>query len=148
MIVWSICHMKFKMITSHLLLLFLFFHNFDFLGCLREKGDERAKNGPKWQNNIVSISQELCLIWLWFFVHMCKMMVSPAVFFIFSIFKIDFSGFSKFINKCQKEILRCVPPSSHVCHFISFQPPSSPLSLCTSYWWYVLILFSPYLISF
>ena len=49
MIVWSICHMKFKMITSHLLLLFLFFHNFDFLGCLREKGDERAKNGPKWQ---------------------------------------------------------------------------------------------------
>ena len=49
MIVWSICHMKFKMIASHLLLLFLFFHNFDFLGCLREKGDERAKNGPKWQ---------------------------------------------------------------------------------------------------
>ena len=37
---------------------------------------------------------------------------------IFSFFqKPDFSGFSKFINKCQKEILRCAPPSSHVCDF-------------------------------
>ena len=36
----------------------------------------------------------------------------------FSFFqKSDFSAFSKFINKCQKEILRCVPPSSHVCDF-------------------------------
>ena len=25
--------------------------------------------------------------------------------------------FFKFINKCQAEILRCVPPSSHVCDF-------------------------------
>ena len=25
--------------------------------------------------------------------------------------------FFKFINKCQKEILRCTPPSSHVCDF-------------------------------
>ena len=25
--------------------------------------------------------------------------------------------FFKFINKCQKEILRCAPPSSHVCDF-------------------------------
>ena len=37
---------------------------------------------------------------------------------IFPLFqKSDFSGFSKFINKCQKEILRCAPPSSHVCDF-------------------------------
>ena len=36
----------------------------------------------------------------------------------FSFFqKSDFSAFSKFINKCQKEILRCVPPSSHMCDF-------------------------------
>ena len=35
---------------------------------------------------------------------------------IFSFFqKSDFSDFSKFINKDQKETLRCVPPSSHVC---------------------------------
>ena len=32
-----------------------------------------------------------------------------------------FSGFSKFVNKCQKEILRCAPPSSHVCDFLPNQ---------------------------
>ena len=143
MIVWSICHMKFKTSPAALFI----FSEFWFSGLSEGEGGWKGKKRPKMTKNIVSISQELCLIWLWFFVHMCKMMVSPAVFFIFSIFKIDFSGFSKFINKCQKEILRCAPPSSHVCHFISFQPPSSALSLCTSYWWYVLILFSPYLIS-
>ena len=31
----------------------------------------------------------------------------------------DFSGFSKFINKCQKEVLRFAPPSSHVCDFLN-----------------------------
>ena len=36
----------------------------------------------------------------------------------FSFFqKFGFSGFSKLINKCQKENLRCAPPSSHVCDF-------------------------------
>ena len=30
-----------------------------------------------------SVSQELYLIWLWFLVHMCKMMISPAIFFHF-----------------------------------------------------------------
>ena len=36
----------------------------------------------------------------------------------FSFFlKSDFSTFSKFINERQKEILRCVPSSSHVCDF-------------------------------
>ena len=37
-----------------------------------------------------SISQELYLIWLWCLVHMCKMMISPAI----------FSFFSKFIFFC------------------------------------------------
>ena len=32
----------------------------------------------------------------------------------------DFPGFSKFINKCQEEILTCAPPSSHVCDFIFY----------------------------
>ena len=36
-------------------------------------------------------------------------------FFFFHIFNL--SGFSKFIKKCQKQILRCAPPSSHVCDF-------------------------------
>ena len=46
-------------------------------------------------------------------------MISPAIFFHFFQHS-DFSGFSNFINKCQKEILRCAPPSSRVCDFIHF----------------------------
>ena len=57
------------------------------------------------------------------------------VFFSFSFFqKSDFSGFSKFINKCQKEILRCAPPSSHVCDFLftySFFSKNLVTLLCT-----------------
>ena len=68
----------------HLQMLFSFFQNFSFLG---SKGAvevvQRAKNGPKWQKNSVFISQELYHIWLWFLVHMCKMMISPAIFFVF-----------------------------------------------------------------
>ena len=38
--------------------------------------------------------------------------------FCFHVFQnSDFSGFSKFINECQKEILSCAPPSSHLCDF-------------------------------
>ena len=33
-----------------------------------------------------SVSQEPCIIWSWFLVHVCKMMISPTVFFIFSKF--------------------------------------------------------------
>ena len=36
------------------------------------------------------ISQEAYIIWLWFLVHMCKMMASPGACFIFS--KLWFSG--------------------------------------------------------
>ena len=48
--------------------------------------------------------------------------------FFFSFFSsffqnYDFSGFSKFINKCQKEILKCVPPSLFNCYF------ANPLTL-------------------
>ena len=32
-------------------------------------------------------------------------------------FKVWFLGFSKFINKCPKEILKCAPPSWHLCDF-------------------------------
>ena len=54
------------------------------------------------------ISQELYLLWLWFSVHICKM-ISPAILSFFQ--KSYFLGFSKFINKCQKEILMCTPSS-------------------------------------
>ena len=44
-----------------------------------------------------------CVKW-WYLQHMFS-------FFLKSVF----SGFLKFINKRQEEILRCAPPSSHVC---------------------------------
>ena len=35
----------------------------------------------------------------------------------FHFFKSDFLDFSKFINKFLKKILRCAPPSLHMCDF-------------------------------
>ena len=63
-----------------------------------------------------SVSQELYFIWLWLWVHMRKM-IYPAIFFLF-FQNSDFSGFSKCINKWQKEILKCAPPSSHMGDFL------------------------------
>ena len=77
------------------------------------KGQKMAQSEKK---NSHSVSQELYLIWLRFLLLMCKL-ISPATFFHFS--KFWFLGFSKFINKCQKEIPRCAPPSSHVCDFFN-----------------------------
>ena len=85
---------------------FIFFKSW-FCG-LSGGGIKKAKNGPKWQKILSHfVSQELYLIWLWFLVHMCKIMIHPPSFFIFS----------KLISKCQKQILSCVPPSSCVCDF-------------------------------
>ena len=53
-----------------------------------------------------------------------KMMIYPAIFFSF-FQNSNFSGFSKF-NKCQKEILRCPPPYSHVCDFLNKRTVKCP----------------------
>ena len=98
-----------------------FFHFFKIVvfWVVRRVGVKRqkiAQNDKKIPSN--SVSQKLYFIWLWLLVHMCKMVISAAIFFFFFFFSFfqnsDFSGFSKFINKCQKEILRCALPSSHV----------------------------------
>ena len=99
---------------------FFIFSKFWFSGLLEEgggggggvKGPKKAQNDKKFLSH--SVSQELYLICLWFLIHMCKM-ISPAMFFSF-LHNSNFLGFSKFINKCQNEILRCAPPS-HVCDF-------------------------------
>ena len=45
---------------------------------------KKAKSDPKWQKILSHfVSQELHLIWLWFLVHICKMMVSSSNFFYF-----------------------------------------------------------------
>ena len=62
------------------------------------------------------MSQKLCFIWWHTYVKWWYLQQ-----FFFSFFQnSDFLGFSKFISKCQKEILRCAPPSSHVCDFFSY----------------------------
>ena len=93
------------------------------------KGEKMAHNYIQKIVCLTLYPQELYLIWLWFLVHICKMMISPAFFFFFHFFKIlIFWGFRvgkreelvfKFINKCQTEILRCAPPS-HACDFLIF----------------------------
>ena len=54
------------------------------------KLQEMAQNDKKFCLSH-SVSQELYLIWLWFLVHLCKMMIFPAIFFIF--LKFWFLGF-------------------------------------------------------
>ena len=88
-------------------MLLSFFQNFGLLASntllgVGSKSQKMAQIDKKKLSR--SISQELYL--MWFLAHICKMMISPA-------------SFSKFINKCQKEILRCAPPSSYVCDFFN-----------------------------
>ena len=55
-------------------------------------GGERAKNDPKWQKNmsVTSYISGPYVIWSSFMVHICKRIISPYIFFIFS--KFWFSG--------------------------------------------------------
>ena len=61
---------------------FSFFQNFDFVGCYGVKGQKMDQNDKKFCLSH-SVSQEPYLVWLWFLVHMCKMMISPAICFSF-----------------------------------------------------------------
>ena len=65
---------------------FSFFQNFDFPGCW--KGKKGKKISPKWQKIlfVTLVSQEPYIMWLSFMVHMCKMLISWDVFFIFEKF--------------------------------------------------------------
>ena len=62
------------------------------------------------------VSQELYLIWLWFLVHMCKMMISPAFFFFF------FSYFQKVNYEVCSNFFTCV---WFFLHFSFFKKRSS-----------------------
>ena len=56
----------------------------------RLKGQKMAQNDKKFCLSH-SVSQELYIIWLWFLLHICKMMMSWANFFILQ--NLDFWGF-------------------------------------------------------
>ena len=76
-----------KMIISPWL--FFIFSKFSFFGLL---GSKRAKNGPNWQKNLsITLYISRTIIWLLFILHLCKIIISPGVFFIFS--KFWFFGF-------------------------------------------------------
>ena len=69
---------------------FLFFWKFPFFRLLwkggRGGGQKIAQN-EKWQLHLLhAISQEQYSTWSWFLVHLCKMIISPCVSFIFSKF--------------------------------------------------------------
>ena len=70
----------------------IFFHFFKILifWVVKEvKGQKMVQNDNKFCPSI-SISQEPYITWLSFVIHMCKMIISPEVFFIFS--KVWFFG--------------------------------------------------------
>ena len=107
---------KFKMMTSP----DDFFHFLKilFFWVVRGRGLKRQK---MTQNN-----KKICLTsylrkftsYDWFSAHICKM-ISPGNFFIFS--SLTFWVFqSSSINKCQKKILRCAPPSSHMIFLLNY----------------------------
>ena len=65
---------------QYLQVLFPFLKKFWFSWSI---GGKRAKNGPEWQKIMLlcSLSQEPYIIWLSCRVQMCKMIISPGVFF-------------------------------------------------------------------
>ena len=64
---------------------FPFFQNFDFSGVRRVKGQKTVQSDKKlWL--LRSISQEPCILYMSFKVHMCKMIISLDVSFIFKKF--------------------------------------------------------------
>ena len=83
---WFLEHMC-KMMTSQML--FLCFKSFDYRSCQGRGWGQRTENTQNYKKLCLShfVSQEPYLIWLWFLVRMCKMMIFLAVFLIF--FKIQ-----------------------------------------------------------
>ena len=81
-IIW-LCFLlhEFKMMTS--LDAFLIFSKFWFSGFLGGRGCKAQQMVQNKKKLSQSISQELYLRLLWFLVNMCKMMISPAMFFHF-----------------------------------------------------------------
>ena len=57
-----------------------------------------------------------------YFLKKCNILNITIILFLLAHFNSFFNNnlFFKFINKCQKEILRCAPPSSHVCDFLVY----------------------------
>ena len=103
---------------------FSFFQNFDFWVFRGVKGQRMTQN---YQFQTVTLCKSgtvdhIIKIFVTIIkCKRCKLMISPSVFLYF-FKKIEHCFlnkylFFKFISKYQKDILRCAPPSSHVCGF-------------------------------
>ena len=77
-----------------------------------------------------SVSQELYLIWLWFLVHICKMLIPPAIFFSLFFQNFDFRVFQSSSINAKRRFWGVPPPSSHVCDFFSVSLSSPKNFIC------------------
>ena len=75
-------HLCKMMISPGVFFIFVKFWFFRLLGRGGVKGQKMTQN-EKWLHASRTISQDQYSIWSWFLVHLCKVMISPVVFFIF-----------------------------------------------------------------
>ena len=88
---WYLVHTCKMMTSLDAFFIFSKFLFFRFLIVRGVKGQKMAQSDQKFCL-CHPVSQEPCLIWLWFLVNKCEMMISPAIFF--SFLKSWFFGFS------------------------------------------------------
>ena len=63
--------------------LFFIFFKVCIFSVVREVKEQKMAQNDKNFCLFHSLSQELCLLWLWFLLNMYKIMISPAICFIF-----------------------------------------------------------------
>ena len=125
---WFLIHTRKMMISPAN---FFIFQNFDFGGFL---GGKRIKNDLKLPISVCftlyirncrsyhqDIDNDIYRYWHFslFFSKKCNIVNIKIISFLLAHFNSFFNNYLifRFINKCQKEILRCAPPSSHMCNF-------------------------------
>ena len=110
------------------------------------KGQKIVQNDKKFCLSC-SVSQEPYIIWLSFMVHLCKMIISPVVFFIFS--KYWFLGLlrgkkGKERSEMTKNFVRCTPylrnHTSYGCHlwytYVKWQYVLVFFFIFSKFWFY------------
>ena len=102
-----------KMISAGFFSFFIFL-KFLFLGLLRVGGCKKAKNSPKLRKILSHfISQELDFTWLWFLLHMCKMVYLQQIFSFFQK-SLIFLVFQNSLINAKRKFWR-VPHLPHMC---------------------------------
>ena len=104
----------------HLQMLFSFFSKFWCSGLLVGGGGKGQKWPKMRKKNCLTSYIMNCTSYDFGFWYTCVKWWYFQQFFFHFFQNSDFLGFSKSINKCQKEILRRVPPSWHMWFFIKW----------------------------